>query len=201
MERTVDSMKNKKNHTTLSDDMMIPAIKWMAEQIPGGFFVYTDDDTQRLIYVNTVCLQLFGCETFEEFRELTGFTFKGMVHPEDYAAISSSIEEQIVENDDNIDCVEYRIIRKDGAVRWVDDYGHYMETNLYGGVYTVFISDITEKRERIVSALALRCLCGRSSPFYLRHYSEGLLNATFGSDIDYAAGQTVVGFDGETPIL
>jgi len=55
------------------------------------------------------------------------------------------------------------------------------------------------QRERLVSALALRCLCGRSSPFYLRHYSEGLLNSTFGSDIDYAAGQAVVAFDGETP--
>ena len=55
------------------------------------------------------------------------------------------------------------------------------------------------QRNRIVASLALRCLCGRSSPFYLRHYSEGLLNATFGSNIDHAAGQTVVAFDGETP--
>ena len=55
------------------------------------------------------------------------------------------------------------------------------------------------QRDRIVAALAMRCLCGHSSPFYLRHYSGGLLNSTFGSHIDYAAGQTVVAFDGETP--
>ena len=55
------------------------------------------------------------------------------------------------------------------------------------------------QRDRIVASLALRCLCGRSSPFYLRHYSGGLLNATFGSNLDYAAGQTVIAFDGETP--
>ena len=54
-------------------------------------------------------------------------------------------------------------------------------------------------RERIVSGLALRCLCGESSPFYIRHYSEGLLNATFGSDVDFAAGQGMLAFDGETP--
>lgn len=53
-------------------------------------------------------------------------------------------------------------------------------------------------RERITAGLALRCLCGRSSPFYLRHYSEGLLNATFGSDVDYAAGQGIVTFEGDT---
>ena len=55
------------------------------------------------------------------------------------------------------------------------------------------------QRERITASLALRCLAGRSSPFYLRHYAEGLLNATFGCDIDYGAGQTVLAFDGETP--
>ena len=53
-------------------------------------------------------------------------------------------------------------------------------------------------RERIVAGLALRCLCGRSSPFYLDHYSSGLINSTFGCDLDYAAGQTTFAFDGES---
>ena len=44
-----------------------------------------------------------------------------------------------------MDYTEYRIIRKNGDVRWVDDYGHYAETKSYGGIYVVFISDITEK--------------------------------------------------------
>ncbi len=34
------------------------------------------------------------------------------------------------------------------------DYGHYLETEKYGGVYTVFISDITEKREELESSIA-----------------------------------------------
>ena len=29
----------------------------------------------------------------------------------------------------------------------MDDYGHYSETKAYGGIYVVFISDITEKKE------------------------------------------------------
>lgn len=51
-----------------------------------------------------------------------------MLHPEDYAAVSDSIVDQIDTSEDHMDYVEYRIIRKDGAVRWVDDYGHYTET-------------------------------------------------------------------------
>lgn len=53
-------------------------------------------------------------------------------------------------------------------------------------------------REQICSGLALRCLGGRSSPFYLKQYREGFLNAAFGSDVEQAAGQRVVSFDGET---
>ncbi len=57
---------------------------------------------------------------------------------------------------------------------------------------------VAGQRERIVSGLALRCLCGRSSPLFIRLYSEGLLNATFGSSVDFAAGQGFVSFEGET---
>ncbi|MCR4591329.1 MAG: hypothetical protein K5668_10980 [Lachnospiraceae bacterium] len=52
--------------------------------------------------------------------------------------------------------MEYRIIRKDGSVCWVDDYGHYTETQAYGGVYYVFISDITKKREHQELSNALK---------------------------------------------
>ena len=46
----------------------------------------------------------------------------------------------------NIDYVVYRIIRKDGSVRWVDDYGHFATLPGYGEVYYVFIEDITDNR-------------------------------------------------------
>ncbi|MBQ2634205.1 MAG: PAS domain-containing protein [Oscillospiraceae bacterium] len=134
--------------TALGEEMLLPAMRWMAEQVPGGFFVYLADESQRLIYVNQVCLRLFGCETEEQFRVLTGFTFRGLVHPEDYEKIQSSIDEQIADPDNgNLDYVEYRIQRRDGAVRWVDDYGHFAHLPGYGDVYYVFISDITEKHE------------------------------------------------------
>jgi len=43
-----------------------------------------------------------------------GYTFKGMLYPEDYDEISKSIDEQISDNEDRFDHVVYRIIRKDG---------------------------------------------------------------------------------------
>ena len=141
---------------TISNDLMktIPteegmsAAEWLAEQMPGGFFIYRADDSMELLYVNHSTCEIYGCDTVDEFRELTGNNFRGMVHPEDYDSIQSSIDEQIsnVSNRRNIDYVVYRIIRKDGTVRWVDDYGHFATLPGYGDVYYVFIEDITENK-------------------------------------------------------
>ncbi len=140
----------------ISDDIMntIPskegmsAAEWLAEQMPGGFFIYRADENMELLYVNQSTCEIYGCDTVEEFRRLTGNSFKGMVHPEDYNSIQNSISEQIARpsNRRSIDYVVYRIIRKDGVVRWVDDYGHFATLPGYGEVYYVFIEDVTENR-------------------------------------------------------
>ena len=136
------------------NEQMASIIHEIGDHMPGGFFIYKAAAPEELLYANKPVFDIYGCNGPEEFEKLTGFTFRGMVHPEDYRRISKSILEQIEASDENMNYGEYRIIRRDGAVRWVDDYGHYLETDAFGGIYTVFISDITEKRERIASDLA-----------------------------------------------
>ena len=138
------------------NDTTLPIVQQIGKNMPGGFFIYKADQPEELLYVNDEVIKIFGCKNLDEFKKLTGFTFRGMVHPKDYSAISASIQEQIRANSDKLDYIEYRIIRKDGSVHWVDDYGHRIETETYGGIYYVFISDITDKRERLASDLAAR---------------------------------------------
>lgn len=126
---------------------VLPMLKWVAEQVPGGFFVYSAKEPYELFYANSAVLDIYGCENLDEFRELTGYTFQGMVYPEDFDAIQESIEEQIADPDnDRLDHVEYRITRKDGEIRWIDDYGHFATFPEHGDAFYVFISDITERR-------------------------------------------------------
>lgn len=131
------------------DERTLSVIDELGGHMPGGFFIYKAEEPEEILYANQPVYNIYGCDGPEDFKELTGNTFKGMVHPEDYQRISESIVEQIKTNDDNMDYAVYRIIRKDGTIRWVDDYGHYLETKSYGGIYTVFISDITEKHEQM----------------------------------------------------
>ena len=138
----------------ISDEIMstmqsregMTAVEWIAEQMPGGFFIYRADESMELLYVNQSTCEIYGCETVDEFREFTGNSFRGMVHPDDFEKIQSSIDEQMSQptNRRGIDYVAYRIIQKDGTIRWVDDYGHCASLPGYGAVNYVFIEDITE---------------------------------------------------------
>ncbi len=133
-------------HFLLNEETM-HIVEELGAHMPGGFFIYKAAEPGELLYVNNAILEIYGCADLDEFKELTGYTFKGMMHPDDYELVSKSINDQISSGDDKIDYVEYRIIRKDGEIRHVTDYGHYTETEEYGGIYYVFISDDTEIAE------------------------------------------------------
>jgi predicted Zn-dependent peptidase len=54
-------------------------------------------------------------------------------------------------------------------------------------------------RQRLISRLALRVLCGSSSNFYSRLYAQGILNRNFDYDIDFSAGTGTIIIGGESP--
>lgn len=121
-------------------------IKKFMDEIPGGFFIYHADGDEEILYANKAVLRLFGCDNLQEFQELTHNSFKGMVHPEDLDAVEDSIREQISHSQYDLDYVEYRIIQKDGQIRWVEDYGHFIHSDFAGDIFYVFVGDATEKK-------------------------------------------------------
>ena len=122
-------------------------IRRFTDEMPGGFFIYRSN-TSEVIYANHALLRIFGCQTMEEFRALTGGNFRGMVYPEDLEDVERSVQEQISASRYDLDYVEYRITRRDGSVCWVEDFGHFIETEKLGGLFYVFLADVTERRHR-----------------------------------------------------
>ncbi len=122
-------------------------IKFM-DEMPGGFLIYHADGNEEIIYANKALLRIFQCSTLKEFQEFTGNSFKGIVYSEDLKSVEQSIREQIASNQYNLDYVEYRIVRKDGNIRWIEDYGHFVRTESVGDIFYVFMSDATEKKNR-----------------------------------------------------
>ncbi len=122
-------------------------LKKFMDEMPGGFFIYRAGGKEELIYANAAMLRLFNCATMEEFRELTGNSFRGIVHPDDLEEVEQSIAEQIARSQYALDYVEYRIIRKDGEIRWLEDYGHFVQSDM-GDIFYVFVGDATDKNAR-----------------------------------------------------
>ncbi len=122
--------------------------KRIIDEMPGGFFIYRADEKEELLYVNKALLRIFNCDTMEEFQELTGNSFQGIVHPDDLDEVEKSIKEQIAVSKFELDYVEYRIIQKGGDIRWIEDYGHFIHDNLLGDVFYVFVGDATEKHKQ-----------------------------------------------------
>lgn len=123
-------------------------LKEFVDRMPGGFFAYHADGNEEIIYANRAMIRLFGCESMEEFRSLTGNSFRGIVHPEDLDAVEASIKKQIADSSYDLDYVEYRIITKQGEIRWIDDYGHYVRSSTAGDIFYVYAGDATEKKLR-----------------------------------------------------
>lgn len=118
------------------------------DEMPGGFLIYRAGGDEEILYANRALLRIFKCESMGQFQQLTGGSFKGMVHPEDLLAIEKSIAEQIAGSQYDLDYVEYRILCRDGEIRWVDDYGHFIRSRAAGEIFYVFIGDATEKRNQ-----------------------------------------------------
>ena len=147
-------MENKTRLPAFLDAKNIQAayevIKFM-DEMPGGFLIYQANESEKILYTNKALIRMFQCCTRQDFRELTGNSFRGIVHPDDLESVEQSIAEQIAASQYDLDYVEYRIIRKDGQIRWIEDYGHFVHTRSVGDIFYVFLGDATEKKIRLLA--------------------------------------------------
>ncbi|MCX4267180.1 MAG: ATP-binding protein [Lachnospiraceae bacterium] len=141
-EKSENSFSHSQNLRTVYE-----VIRFM-DEMPGGVLIYHADGAEEIIYANKALLRIFQCDSIKEFRELTGNSFRGIVHPQDLAGVERNIKEQVINNHNDLDYVEYRIIRKDGSLGWLEDYGHFIHSESLGDIFYVFLSDATEKKNR-----------------------------------------------------
>lgn len=110
--------------------------------LPGGFFIYEHGNGEEILFAEENVIKLYGCETFEEFKEFTHNSFAGMVHPDDYVKIQNQIQAQTLFGEKRHDYVRYRIITKQGDVKYIEDFGHLMHGTNGRSYFYVFIVDV-----------------------------------------------------------
>ena len=112
--------------------------------LPGGFFVYRATGEEELCFADKNVLELYGCETMEEFRTYTGNSFRGMVHPDDLVRVEREIADQTFKSGGRHDYVRYRVMPKQGSMKYVEDFGHLVYDDDGDSFFYVFIVNVKE---------------------------------------------------------
>lgn len=111
-------------------------------EMPGGFLIYRADwSNEEILYANRVLLEIFECDSEEEFLELSDGSFKGLVHPDDYSIVRMSLRMQVSEAVGDFDHVNHRIITKNGNVVNVESHSKYVISPEEGPLFYAFISE------------------------------------------------------------
>ena len=117
------------------------------EDLPGGFLIRCADRGGKLLYANGVLLRMFGCSAMDELLDYTGGSFRGLIHPDDLDEVEQGIQAQVSASQYHLYDAEYRVRRRDGAVRWVEAHGHFVHSDAAGDIFYVFLGDATDKWE------------------------------------------------------
>ena len=173
-------------------------LETVIENIPGGFFRYSNDEKQEFDYISEGFLKLLG-HTRASFREAYGNRFDNLVHPEDRKRVLDSINSQIKHSD--YDTVEYRVTKADGQILWLFDKAQLVRDENGRAWFYVIVMDITslrntqqelkisEERYRILTELSERIIFEHDIQTR-RSYFSPRFREKFGYDpaVDSASG-------------
>lgn len=134
--------EDRKINLTISEGLL--------RNLHGMFYKLTSPPHLTLIYASQGCVSLTGYSV----EELLEIDFINIVHPED-KAILLSIDADVFTSQ-NCEPKEYRIICKDGSVKWVKDVSNatFDESDSILDVEG-FITDITRERAENIAVKAL----------------------------------------------
>ena len=110
--------------------------------LPASILIY-DAEGEDILFANEELISLFECDDLDDFLHYTKHSFRGIVHPDDYERVNTSIWQQIYactkRRDRENDAVNYRIVTKRGRVRWVIDRGRLVQSERYGRIFYVIL--------------------------------------------------------------
>ncbi len=119
----------------------------MALNLPGGYHRCTTDHKFKLTFVSNSFTEITGY-TMEQLNDELDGSYMGIVAPEDRDYFMSLVPQ--LERDGYIHC-SYRMRRRDGVIRWVQDTTQYVERD-GEQYYQCALMDISEQIEEIEQA-------------------------------------------------
>ncbi len=122
------------------------SLNQISEGMPGGFLIYRDNEALEILYANKKLLDIYECESLEEFRSLTGNSFRGCVISKDWSLVQDTINAQLNHSAD-YDYVQYRARTAKGRIIMIEDFGRLVHSAEDGDIFYVFIIDLDHKEK------------------------------------------------------
>lgn len=129
--------------------------------IPGGFFVCKTDASFSILYANNTMLDLFECDNSDEFYVKTGGTLRGIVYESEFDSVISNVKAQLKSSEDNTFTTYFRIVTKNGTIKFLNSYGRLAkdtqdETLVYVFAAETKVDDFLYEKDKTGSGQELK---------------------------------------------
>lgn len=158
----------------------------LAEQSLQGLVIMQDEG---IAYANPTFSEITGY-TNDELLEMTTKEVWGYIHPDDHERLKNRFQEFMTLKEVQPP-IEYRVIRKDGSIRWVESYVSIIDFKGAPAMQSAVI-DVTEKKraqeEILKSEVQYRTLAEQSLQGLTILTDEGLayVNPAFSNMVGYS---------------
>ena len=125
----------------------VMTLQKISANMPGAFIVYKNNPSEDIIFASEEIARIFECDSVNDFMKFTGGSFATIVYPEDIEEVETIIRKQIASTG-GYDYVTYRIITKNGNIKKIEDWGHFVHDDELGDVFYVYLHDM-DIREKL----------------------------------------------------
>jgi PAS domain S-box-containing protein len=121
-------------------------LRSLIANIPGAVYRCTPPPDRRIEFISELIWELSGYDS-TDFLDDRSQSFLSITHPEDYPQVQSAIQEGLSRRLPYV--ADYRVVRRDGTVRWVHEKGQaaFDSTGRVSWLDGV-IFDITERKQQ-----------------------------------------------------
>lgn len=111
--------------------------------MPGGVFIYRDNESHELLYANDRFLSMLGYESLEELWIKKGRSLDALISPDDHERLFAEIERQTQSGP--ICFVDFKGITRTHDSRYMEIFSRPVKHPEWGPVYYVFVVDSAAK--------------------------------------------------------
>ena len=165
----------------------------LSEHMPGALIVYRANSSEDVIFASDEIAKIFECSSVQDFMRFTGGSFSSVVYPEDIEEVEQIIASQIKQTG-GYDYITYRIITKNGRIKRVEDWGHFVHDEELGDLFYVYLHDM-DLREQLTG------ISGQVIPEPQEHTTDDLTGLSNSRHFKVRAPEVIGKFlkDGKTP--